>query len=535
MNYRKYFEARLPGVKLGGRGNVKCPLHDDRTASLSVKLDDGIWFCHAGCGNGGVIDFEMKFSKCDRDTAKANVAGITGDSFKAPRKVVATYQYQDAAGRLLFEKVRYEPKEFSQRVPDGKGGYSYRLDGIQKPLYRLPKVLTSNQIAICEGEKDADRVQQAFEKHPHFAATTNFDGAGKWRDEYAPYFAGKQVVILPDNDKVGIDHAETVAKSVSQYAASVKVVRLPDLPEKGDVSDYLDKHTAEQLSEQIKSTPRWMPKAPGAQKLFVNAPDFVAAVPTEIEWLVDGVIQRGANGFFVAQPKGGKSWAAIDLAISLSRGIPWLEFAIPRPVRTALISREDNPALTAWRLKHLSLGKRGLNQDGILNLYINSRQQSPELMLDNTEQLSELMGAMEQFRPEFAIFDVFNVMHAADENDNSEMRAVLRQLTLLQSKIGCGIGVIHHFNKADDRSITQRIRGASAIAGWAEWVIAISMADEREKIRKMEFELKAAEAPEPVFYKINSTQYDSRLERCQQPDQPAPRKRTTDVLRMDVQ
>lgn len=534
-HYRKYFETRLHGAKLGGRNNVKCPFHDDRMASLSVKLNDGVWMCHAGCGSGGVIDFEMKLSKCDKDTAKANIADITGDrQFKlSSRKVVATYQYHDSAGRVLFEKVRYEPKEFSQRVPDGRGGFSYKLDGIHKPLYRLPQVLISNQIAICEGEKDADRLLEAFKTQPNFTATTTFDGAGKWKDEYAPYFAGKQVVIFPDNDQPGIDHAETVAKSVSQFAASVKVIRLPDLPPKGDVSDYLNKRKPDALLEEIRLTPRWIDsKASKEQTLFIPISEFTSHHREEIDWLIDGIIQRGANGFIVADPKVGKSWAALDMALSVSRGVHWLDFRVPRPTRTALITREDNPALTSWRTKRLVQSKGGVAFTD--NLYVNSREQSPELMLDDNAQLSELMAAMEQFKPELAIFDVFNVMHAADENDNSQMRNVVRQLSLVQAKIGCAIAVIHHYNKHGEGSITKRLRGASAIAGWCEWLIGISWADEGAKIRKMEFELKAAESPDPFCYRINSDDSKSVLERCDPPTKPENRrKRTSDVISME--
>jgi putative DNA primase/helicase len=532
---RKYFESRLPGQRLEPRRNVRCPFHDDRTASLSLNLDKGLFNCHANCGSGGLVDFEMEIARCDRDTAWARINDLLGikQGRLSGRKIVAVYQYHDSAGRLLFEKVRYEPKEFSQRVPDGRGGYSYKLDGIKKPLYRLPQLLISNQIAICEGEKDADRLQATFgEQHPHFCATTTFDGAGKWKDDYEPYFAGKQVTVFADNDTQGVAHAETVVQSVVKHASSVKLIRFSDVPEHGDVSDYLDKHKPEDLQKLIADTPRWIDKRESAkeQTLFVPASEFISTIPGRIDWLVEGVIQAGANGFFVAQPKGGKSWAAIDLAISLARGIPWMDFKVTRNIRTALVSREDNPALTAWRLRHLNAAKSGGNGEYVDNLYVNSRQQSPELMLDNTEQLVELMGAMEQFKPEFVIFDVFNVMHAADENDNSEMRAVLKQLSLIQAKTGCAIGVVHHFNKGEG-SITQRIRGASAIAGWAEWIIAISMADDAEKIRKMEFELKAAEAPESVYYQILSGTYTAKLMRCAKPaEKTRTSKKTYEVI-----
>jgi len=96
-------------------------------------------------------------------------------------------------------------------------------------------------------------------------------------------------------------------------------------------------------------------------------------------------------------------------------------------------------------------------------------------MLDNPNQMAELMAALKTIRPRFAIFDVFNVLHSADENDNQEMRTVLRQLSAIQAEIGCGIGVVHHYNKTDQGgSMTQRLRGSSAIAGWAEWLIGIS-------------------------------------------------------------
>lgn len=257
----------------------------------------------------------------------------------------------------------------------------------------------------------------------------------------------------------------------------------------------------------------------GPQKLFVPAPQFVAQAPERIDWLLDGLIEKGANGFFVAAPKGGKSWAAVDLALSLALGCDWLEFRVPEAVRVALISREDNPSLTAWRIRHLFAGK-SCPDSGLLatNLYVNSRRESSELMLDNAQQMAELLEALRQVRPQFAIFDVFNVLHCADENDAQEMRAVLRQLSTIQAEIGCGIGVVHHYNKGEG-SMTQRLRGSSAIAGWAEWLVGISMANANEetKIRRMEFELKAAQPPDPIYYQIESTEGATKLSRLEPP------------------
>jgi RecA-family ATPase len=93
-------------------------------------------------------------------------------------------------------------------------------------------------------------------------------------------------------------------------------------------------------------------------------------------------------------------------------------------------------------------------------------------------------------------------MHAADENDNTEMRCVLKVLSRIQAEVGCSICVVHHFNKNDSGSMTQRLRGSSAIAGWAEWLIGIAMHDEKTKTRRMDFELKAACPPDSIYYQI---------------------------------
>jgi hypothetical protein len=523
---RRYFEARLQGQRIGhGPGiTLRCCFHDDRTASLSINLEKGVWKCHAGCGQGGLIDFEQKFSSCDRDTAKANIAELLGEKqiFAFHLKPEAVYQYHDANGCVVFEKVRFPGKRFVQRKPDGNGGYEYRLGNCLKPIYHLPEVLVANEIIICEGEKDADNVRAlnlgSREKGVFVAATTNFDGAGKWRDEYSPYLLGKKVIILPDNDEAGRKHAERVARSIYPYALGVKVVALPDVPEKGDVSDYLKTHSADDLIAEIKRVPQWHPEAKD-DRVLVPATGFVQSTPSEVDWLVEGVIERGANGFFCAQPKVGKSWAAVDLALSLALGVPWLGFKVPHPSRVALISREDNPSLTGWRMRHLLAGKEGENRPALeRNLYVNSRAQTPAFMLDNGEHWEELVEALQRRAIEFAIFDVFNVMHAADENDNTEMRQVLNKLSAIQAAAKCSIGVVHHFNKMEDRSMTQRLRGAGAIAGWAEWLIGIFVQDEEQKIRRMEFELKAACPPDPIFYRVQTGDDGAiRLERTESP------------------
>jgi putative DNA primase/helicase len=231
--------SRLSNVKKVGSGwSARCPAHDDLHNSLSVSTgDDGrlLIYCHAGCSFESI-------------SSALNINRSTG------KRVVATYDYIDEDGELLFQSVRFEPKDFRQRRPDGMGGWIWDLKGVSRVLYRLPQLVESEDgatVYVVEGEKDADRLTALG-----FIATSSAGGAGKWRDEYSEYLSGKHVIIIPDNDEPGRQHAEQVARSVHGVAASVRVVTLPGLPPKGDVSDWLDGKGIENgLQEIVESAP----------------------------------------------------------------------------------------------------------------------------------------------------------------------------------------------------------------------------------------------------------------------------------------
>jgi hypothetical protein len=174
------------------------------------------------------------------------------------KSIVATYDYTDQSGKLLFQVVRFETKDFRQRRPDGKGGWTWNLDGVKRVPYRLPELLrssTQDWVLIAEGEKDCDRLCELG-----FVATTCPMGAGKWREEYSGHFQGRLVAVLPENDQVGQEHAEQVANALYGTAAEIRIVELPGLPEKGDVSDWFDAgHGARELVEVIDTTQPFTP------------------------------------------------------------------------------------------------------------------------------------------------------------------------------------------------------------------------------------------------------------------------------------
>lgn len=250
--------SRLEQHGCKGRGSSwQCPSHEDQHESLSVgdgKDGSAVLCCHAGCETSDIVkalSLEMRdlFPESEKPAPK-----------RKP-KVVATYQYVDENGVLLFEKDRKHPKDFVQRRPDpkAKGGWNYKLGDVRMVLFQLPSVVAAVKdekvVCVVEGEKTAIALAKIG-----LCATCGSGGAGKWNAGYSESLRGAHVVILPDNDEAGRKHGELVAKALHGIAASVKVLLLPRLPEKGDPFDFLAAGgTRESLEAIVSEAPEWSP------------------------------------------------------------------------------------------------------------------------------------------------------------------------------------------------------------------------------------------------------------------------------------
>jgi len=249
--------TKLQGVKRAGKDKwrAKCPAHDDRVASLSVAVaDDKILIhCHAGCSTEAVVE-ALGMSMSDLFLDRKVVRKVRREPI-----IKAVYDYTDSQGNLVYQVVRYTPKGFKQRQPDGKSGWIWNLDGVEIVPYRLPNILSAQSrgevVYVAEGEKDVHALEKLG-----LSATTNPGGAGKWRAGFAKYFRDAHLVILPDNDQPGREHAEEVATLLHGVAASIKIVELPGIAHKEDVSDWLAKgHSLEELKSLVELAPIWKP------------------------------------------------------------------------------------------------------------------------------------------------------------------------------------------------------------------------------------------------------------------------------------
>ncbi len=179
------------------------------------------------------------------------------------------FDYHDESVTLLFQAVRREladgSKKFFQRRRGERGEWVYKLGDARRVLYRLPQVLAASTVYVVEGEKCADALNAALSKAGllgQHIATTNAGGAGKWSEGYSQVLEGKHVLFLPDNDAPGARHLAAACPSIHAHAASLQVLELPGLPQKGDVCDFFQAGgTLEQVLELAQDAPAWEARA----------------------------------------------------------------------------------------------------------------------------------------------------------------------------------------------------------------------------------------------------------------------------------
>ncbi len=264
--------GKLEGVKANGAGFMaRCPVHEasgnGHRPSLSVKQDGDrvLLKCFGGCETAavlGAIGLNLRDLFADESKPKAR----TKTHKLGP--IVATYDYHDWAGALIYQTCRYaEPeKDFRQRRPDGRGGWAWSLNGVSRVLFDLPGLVDRTDVFQVEGEKDALAL-----KALGLVATTTAGGAdGYGRGDYAAQLVRAgclRLTVLPDHDDAGRRYAEAVAASCSAAGLAVKVIELPGLRIGGDVSDWLAAgHTREELVALVDAAPVWAPAADASSK-----------------------------------------------------------------------------------------------------------------------------------------------------------------------------------------------------------------------------------------------------------------------------
>ncbi|GAA3758491.1 AAA family ATPase [Terriglobus aquaticus] len=554
----------------GNEYRSRCPFHGgSNVTALAVNLEDGLYFCHAcGAKGKGIGEFEMHLQKAESGSmppiadalrAAEQVVGTPFERRVHQEPVIGKrsgwnrkqardrYIYTDETGNEMFSVWRFVDAAGNKVTPpdhpcgcspdsecqECEGGRVWGSKGVRRVLYRLPDVLQSLVVFVVEGEKNCNDLSRALGTYlakarglavgaltvDRVGVTCNPGGAKAWKPEYGygRYFQGKIVIKLGDNDESGRQHDEDVCRDVAPFASQVFRLALP-VGEGEDISDFLQEHTVEDLLQLLPNRVAWQQPAPQHALVKDNlVPRALLVKPSELvrneseggDWLVDRLIPRNSRGLVIAPPKTGKSFFFLDLAIALATCGRVLSLpSLGRPVRTAIISREDGPQLVSERLRGLARGRNLDWSDVDRNIRINTVQQSQTFRIDNDEDLTEMAEWLRGEGIEFTVLDVLNKLHGGEENSANDMTKVMARFDELARLSGSQVCVIHHTNKGGGA------RGSSSIAGWADTIFRLESDESDERLKRLFVQTKFGSTPTPrlMRYVEDTAARSSRIE-----------------------
>jgi hypothetical protein len=365
--------AKLPHATKSGNGwSARCLAHDDQRASLSIAQSDegkALVKCHAGCDTEAILAaIGMKVADlfptkdgasptrngrttaCGRTYATSNDAVADLENRHGNRS--ALWTYHGAQGEPVGVVVRWDHPDGKTIRPIARHADGWRIGAMPgpRPLYDLPGLAVSPRVIVCEGEKAADTARSLG-----FVATTSAGGsqaAGKtdWRP-----LAGKEIWILPDNDAPGRKYAESVADILAKLTPFpvVRVVAMPDLPDGGDIVDWIDAHgdaaEPETLRAEIEELARaFEPWRPGDAGDLAFRPFPVDALPEPIRGFVNaGARAIGCDSSYLALPLLTAIAAAIGNTrrLELKRG-----WSVPPILWGAIVGESGTAKTPAFKL-----------------------------------------------------------------------------------------------------------------------------------------------------------------------------------------
>ena len=428
-----FADKGIHGVSGSGETRTTCPecSHTRKKKNdkcLSVNVAEGIWHCHH-CEWAGSLGNGNSFSH-------ANI----------------TYEYCDERGKVLYQKIRAYPKKFWQQTPDGE-----KLNGVRRVPYRLRELIESEgAVYLCEGEKDCDTLF----KHG-LTATCNHSGAGNWKPELNEFLKDRNVVIFEDNDDPGKKHGRVVAESLYGIAANIKIVRFEELKTGGDVTDYLDSHSMDDLMARQMQAPLFT----GSYSEYFPSPGIVSQIETwnqirsmdiKVEWLMDRIIPKESITVLFGKGGIGKTWLVMDIARCIGGGVDYLGHETQNtPV--CFIDFENPVAVLNTRTQKLG------EADNVYFWRVGNELKPPKLDSNEWVLYKDLpQGAL-------LVFDTLRASHGRDENASDQMAGVMERVKELRD---CGFTIIllHHTPKNSDKIS----KGSTAIVDLADHILNLS-------------------------------------------------------------
>jgi archaellum biogenesis ATPase FlaH len=485
----KYFETRLGhSLQTHDKVSIRCPFHDDKNPSATVFLKSGGFHCN-GCGaKGGLIEFEMRFSKCDRETARKYIEEITGASLSdGDWKLEGTYYYRNADG-VVAKKERYRKpdgeKVFIWYHRDSAGKWVKGLPAdVPRLLYNQPELTTCNLPMFAEGEGCADELAaeapklwpERQAKGLRIAVTTNGEGAWKpgekpkWRPEYTQQFGGKPGAILfEDNDEPGRTLIAYVAAQIAPLVKKVRIVTFRNQREHYDVKNWLEEHRDDpdmiaKLEHMIEHAPLYKPQAgakPGQDSVGLKLKRGTEIVERAQVWEVYDFIPCDTLIIVIGEIGLGKTRMCVALCADISQGrIPVTGGDRAGGKRTVLlISNEDSEA----RIREMFVEMGG----DLAKLYVEDEDSD---LPWNLSHIASLEARIAEIKPAIVVIDSLSTYRPDGVNlwNHSEVAPYLVKLRKLANRQHCVIVLIHHDNKTVTDDPIRKASGTKGIPGTA--------------------------------------------------------------------
>jgi len=185
----------------------------------------------------------------------------------------------------------------------------------------------------------------------------------------------------------------------------------------------------------------------------------------ERRWLVTGLWSEEAVGIIGGEPKCCKSFLALDLAVAVAAGVPFLRrFPVSRAGRVLLYAAEDAMHIVRRRLEGISAAAGVALAD--LDIQVIT---APAVRLDLDADRRSLAKTVAKLTPRLLILDPFVRLHRIDENASGEVAPLLAYLRELQRRHGVAVTVVHHAKKGGGGvRAGQALRGSSEFHAWGD-------------------------------------------------------------------